>query len=164
MVFLHGSNKLFGRDFLLLPQKDGYTSHPENKEFEDYIESRRPDGKTSRSTSVFLTTDPDLIDAAGGYNDAVYEVKPLSSPEASDLCWYTDAFSEFESKLYGGTYNQQHLDDCVDSYWSGKVYPDPDMSNIEYRVTSASVVRMSELNVDLEDLEKVRTPRAGLQP
>jgi hypothetical protein len=164
MVYLHGSNKLFGRDFILLPQKDGYTSHPENKAFEAYIESRRPQGKTPRNASVFLTTDPDLIDAAGGYNDAVYEVKPLSPPEASDLRWYSDAFSEHESMLYGGAYNQQHLDACVDSYWSGQAYPDPEMSNIEYRVSSASVVRMAELNVDLEDLERVKAPRMEPHP
>lgn len=164
MKYLHGSRKLFSKDFVLLPQPDGYVNNCDNLEFETYVESRRPSNKLSRSKSVFLSQDADLIDGAGGYIDAIYEVKPLSHPEASDLSWYSDAFGEFESKQHGGTHDLQKLNACVDAYWSGMPYSNSDQSNFEYRVSSAQVVRMVELNVEISDLERPRTKNPSITP
>ena len=164
MKYLHGSTKIFGKDFILLPQPDGYANTCETPEFEAYVESRRPSDKLSRLKSVFLSEDADLIDGAGGYTDAIYEVKPLSPPEGSDLAWYTEAFGEFDSKQYGGTYDSEKLDSCIDAYWSGIPYSDPENSNFEYRVSSAQVVRMVELNVELSELERPNSKAQNLSP
>lgn len=163
MKYLHGSHKLFGKGFMLTAQRDGYAQQGENKAFEDYMDSRRPQDKTSRLRSVFLSTDAALIDGAGGYIDAVYEVKPQSTPEASDLAWYTEAHGEFDSKMYGGNFNQEKMDRAVDAYWQGTPHPIAERSNIEYRVRSATVVRMIELNVSHVD-ELVRVASQALTP
>ncbi|MHD0644932.1 hypothetical protein ACYPKM_04855 [Pseudomonas aeruginosa] len=157
-MYLHGSRKLFTPGFVLLPQPNGYVQRSDSPEFERYLESRRPVGLTSRANSVFLTSDPDLIDAAGGYNDAVYEVQVDGDPEQSDLAWYSEAFIEFESKLYGGTFDQTLLDSYVDAYWAGTPFHDAQRSNMEFRVPRAVVIRIYELNVDEAELERV-TPR-----
>ena len=159
MKYLHGSRKLFARDFILLPQQDGYVYHDESIEFEKYVESRRPQNKLSRFKSVYLSENADNIDGAGGYIDAIYEVKPLSIPEPSDLSWYTEAYIEFESMNCGGKFQIDRLNLMIDNYWSGEPYPKKENSNIEYRVASAMVVRMLELNVEISELEVVRDNR-----
>lgn len=149
--YYHGSRKLFERGAMLAPQADGYANLEENSEFEALVESRRPEGKSARGQSVFLVTDVDLIDASGGYNDAVYRVKPMSLPEESDLAWYTEAFCEFDAE-------DEHIEraiEFIDNYWSGKPFADPERRCPEFRCRGAEVVKLHELNVDRGDLERV---------
>ncbi len=154
-MYFHGSRKHFNNGFILRPKKDGYL-YQESIEFEKYIESKRPEGKLSRFNSVFVSRDPGLIDAAGGYTDAIYTVIPKSTPEPSDLAWYSDAYIEFESKRYGGSYSQSKLDFYIEKYWSGDPYAIKENSNFEYRTSSAVVELLYELNVDaLDELETV---------
>jgi hypothetical protein len=148
--FFHGSRKHFPIGLTLAPQADGYVqSNDAVPDFEKLVESRRPTYKTARSHSVFLVTDPDLIDAAGGYNDAVYLADPQSTPEQSDLAWYTEAFVEMDAQPH----SHSRVLECIDHYWSGEPFPIADRRCPEYRVTAAIVLEMAELNVDLEDLE-----------
>ena len=144
----HGSRRLFGEGFILLPQPDGYVHQTDSREFEALVEARRPEGRLSRLSSVFLSADPGLIDGAGGYVDAIYRVEPLSPPEASDLAWYSEAWCEFSTEPRDG----RRIDELLDGYWSGLPYPDPSVSNFEYRVTGASVLELLELNAEPESL------------
>lgn len=89
--FFHGSTMLFSVGFLLCPQADGYANQGDVLAIEAYLEARRHYNKTARSKSVFIVADPDLIDAAGGYTDAIYKVIPRSTPEESVLAWYSEA-------------------------------------------------------------------------
>jgi hypothetical protein len=151
MTYYHGSRKLFEKGFLLAPQADGYAKNPEVASLEALFESRRPQGKTARSNSVYLVTDPDLIDASGGYNDAVYTVKPRSVPEESDLAWYSEAHCELETDPP----NMDRITTCIDNYWAGTPFPDEDRRCPEYRTKWAEVTSLFELNVDHGDLERI---------
>lgn len=149
MNFYHGSRKLFQKGFLLAPQGDGYVSQDDVKDFEALVESRRPADKTPRSRSVFLVNDPDLIDAAGGYTDVIYQVKSKSTPEESDLAWYSDAFCELDT-------DQPDLDlvnNFVDRYWAGTPHSDESRRCPEFRVKWAEVLSVFEINADEGDLE-----------
>jgi hypothetical protein len=149
--FYHGSPKHFPIGFRLAPQADGYAQRDEASDLEKLFESRRPAGKTARTKSVFLVADPDLIDAAGGYTDAVYLVEPKSTPEQSDLCWYSEAYAEIESEPH----SMARVLECIDHYWSGEPFPVSERRCTEYRVTAAIVLELAELNVDFEDLEQL---------
>jgi len=149
--YYHGSRKLFERGAVLVPQADGYANLDENSEFEALVESRRPENKTPRGKSVFLVTDIDLIDASGGYNDAVYRVKPMSLPEESDLAWYTEAFCEHD----GGNEHMERAIEFIDKYWSGTPFIEPERRCPEFRCKRAEVVNLHELNVDRSELERV---------
>lgn len=151
MTFYHGSRKLFEKGFLLAPQPDGYANDPEVAVLEALFENRRPPGKTARAKSVYMVTDPDLIDSSGGYSDAVYVVLPRSNPEESDLAWYSEAQCEMETDPA----NMDRVTACIDNYWAGTPFPDGDRSCPEYRTKWAEVASMSELNVDHSDLERI---------
>jgi hypothetical protein len=151
----HGSRKHFPIGFTLAPQADGYVQEQaELSGLEQLFESRRPADKTARSRSVFLVADPDLIDAAGGYNDAVYLVNPQSTPEQSDLSWYSEAFVEMDKEPL----SMARVLECIDHYWSGEPFPVAERRCPEYRVTQAIVLELAELNVEIEDLEQVPAP------
>ena len=131
----HGSYKSFHVGFRLLLQKDGYTSYEEVQKIEDLFEKYRPENKTSRKHSVFLTDDIDNIDGAGGYTDYIYLVNPESNPEASDLAWYSEADS-----LYDGEESpSEELLNAITMYWNGTPYHTPSQSNFEYRCKSALI-------------------------
>lgn len=152
--YYHGSKKLFPIGLLLEPQRDGYTNQEDTKDTEAYFESRRPADKTPRSKSVFLVSNPDLIDAAGGYIDVIYTVKPISAPEESDLAWYSEAYAGLDAEPP----NMDYVDHCVDRYWDGTPFPDEEMRCPEYRVKWAEVKSVFELNADKDDLEHVGLP------
>ena len=159
MTFLHGSRKRFEPGFTLTAQKDGYVNQPDVIAFELMVESRRPMDKISRMDAVFLCVDPDLIDAAGGYNDAIYSVTPIGDAQPSDLSWYSEAYCEYTTTPH----DTQLINTLIDNYWSGLPHTNQDSSVIEYRVHSATVESIYELNVDECDLEKpVSNP--GLRP
>jgi len=79
---------------------------------------------------VFMVERPDLVDAAGGYDDHVYEVEPVGVVERSDLAWYSemDAQDTDEGKA-----------ECARKYWAGE--PFPSYSLFEWRARSAKVIR-----------------------
>lgn len=156
--FYHGSRRYFVDGFVLSPQADGYVHQDDVREFEVLAEARRPQGCLSRLASVFLSADPDLIDGAGGYIDAVYLVEPLSVPQASDLAWYSEAWCEYSSEPR----DDLRVGELIDGYWSGLPYPDREVSNFEYRVSGAAVLEMFELNVEMESLEVVSEVECGV--
>jgi hypothetical protein len=141
----HGSDKKFEIDFKLLPQNE-YTSNNNSSELEKLFEQRKPIDMISRKNSVFLADDIDLIDALGGYTDIIYEVSVDDNIERSDLAWYTES--------------QKHLEEgslilaskCADKYWSGDIFYDDNQSCFEYRVSSAKIKNIKELNVPMGDL------------
>lgn len=158
-VFYHGSRKAFQNGFELKPQSNGYANSDDASDFEKLMEARRPLDKLSRHASVFLSKDPDLIDGAGGYIDVIYEVRPVSRTEASDLSWYSTAYCEFCTEPM----DERAINVAIDAYWSGTLNPDL-ARNVEYRVSSALVVRVFELNVPKSEPEKVSNNSASFQP
>lgn len=147
----HGSTKLFPIGFLLSPQADGYANQSDVRAIEAYLEARRPDNKTARSKSVFLVADPDLIDAAGGYTDAIYKVIPRSTPEESDLAWYSEALCALDTDAA----DMDYVAHCADLYWGGTPFTDESRRCPEYRVKWAEVTSVFELNVDRSELERI---------
>lgn len=151
-VLFHGSVCFFPEGYVMKANPAGYVRSEDAVDFERVVEKRRPFEKLSRFHSVFLTADMELIDAAGGYTDAIYEVEPLTTPEASDLAWYSDAWSEFSCDPC----DMNRVNQLIDLYWSGEPYSNPDNSNVEYRARAGRIIRMVEHEVDLADLQPIQ--------
>ena len=130
----HGSRTLFPVGFILTPQPNGYV-HQEI-ELEKVVEQHRPADRISRFESVFMVDDPELIDAAGGYEDHIYIVEPIGPIEKSDLAWYTEA-STFDPEHESGK-EQARL--CCLNYWNTIQYPEEENSLWEYRARSARII------------------------
>ena len=132
-VYYHGSQTEFKVGFVLKPQNE-YTSSPEVKTLEDLFEKHRPKGKLSRSKSVFLVDDPDLIDYAGGYDDFIYVVEPIGKVEKSDLGWYTEV-----DTIMHDDYDEADLLQMIRNYWDGVPYRIAEHGLFEYRCGSAVI-------------------------
>lgn len=135
----HGSRKNFPIGFRLLPQADGYTSYQEVQNIENLFEKYRPENKTSRKSSVFLTDNINNIDGAGGYTDYIYAVEPELTPEASDLAWYSEADSLYDEEETPS----KELLNAIAMYWNGTPYHDSSKSNFEYRCKSALITNIN---------------------
>ena len=151
MRYFHGSPQAFPLNFILRAQADGYCHWAENAGFEALVESLRPADKLSRLKSVFLCAETDLIDAAGGYLDCIYEVKPGARVEGSDLAWYSDAAGYFDGGRAG---DMERSIELIQRYWSGASYIKSGNSCFEYRTISAKVIRYEEINLESEDFEE----------
>ena len=131
----HGSQWQFPVGFVLKPQPGGYANLPDEDiaEVENIIEQYRPSGKISRKDAVFMVDDPELIDAAGGYDDFIYTVEPIGRVEVSDLKWYS------ELSVYWIDMDDAEKRRLAEGYWSGE--PSPGKHSLfEYRARSARIL------------------------
>ena len=131
--FYHGSQNEFPVGFVLLPQTEGYV-HQE-KHFEDRIEKYRPPNKISRFDAVFMTSNPNNCEPAGGYSDFIYEVVPNGQVDRSDLAWYSEAEIYLEA-------TENEVKECAINYWNGVPFKNPSNSQWEYRARSATIIRV----------------------
>lgn len=143
-TFFHGSRKLFKSGTILLPQKHGYVHGTgfDKKEkgphikTELFLDGFRPKGSPSRFESVFLVTDIDDIDGAGGYVDHVYEVIPNGPVWKANLYWYSELFSYYYDDV-----DYYETSRMAQGYWAAKPSDDPSRDLYEYLTTSATVIR-----------------------
>lgn len=108
-----------------------------DEELEAVFEAARPAECIPRSEAVFLASDPEDIDALGGYTEHVYEVilSPGEAASAHDLAWYSEAQISLEDDDMAGAAGH------AARYWSGERFPDAGQGILEYLVRSALVVR-----------------------
>jgi hypothetical protein len=131
-TFYHGSFDELAIGTVLEARPRGYVGSAD-PDLENLFERVRPEGCIPRQQAVFLVADPDLIDAAGGYTDFIYEVEAVS-PRSHDLAWYTQAQILLDDGDIPGA------EEAARNYWDGVPYPKRSSSLIEYLVRSATVV------------------------
>jgi hypothetical protein len=146
IIFYHGSYKKFNDNFILLPQSDGYANLPSEKEIEKLFEKHKPKDKISRKNCVFLVTDINLIDYAGGFTDYIYKVEPIGKVEKSDLSWYTEAFGVLYSDEEDS--NKFTIEECINNYWNSVPFIYSSKSCFEYRCNSAKIITTINNNVE----------------
>jgi hypothetical protein len=151
MRFFHGSHQAFPLGYTLRPQKNGYCQATENQSFETLVESLRPGDKLSRFKAVFVCDDADLIDAAGGYTDCIYEVEAGIVVERSDLAWLTEASAYFSGEQHHDLVMAKAL---IERYWSGEPYKVSKFSCFEYRTPSAKIIQYLEINMSGDEFKE----------
>jgi hypothetical protein len=151
MQFFHGSHQAFPLGYTLRPQKNGYCQATENQLFEVLVESLRPADKLSRSKAVFVCADADLIDAAGGYTDCIYEVEVGLVVKRSDLAWLTEASAYFTGEQ---DHDLEMAKGLIERYWAGEPYKVIDFSCFEYRTPSAKIIDYLEINMSGDEFKE----------
>ncbi len=150
----HGSRKEFPVGFTLLPQSDGYASSSDESiaNTERILESHRPAQCLPRAKSVFMVTDPEEIDFAGGYTDFVYQVEPVGKVEKNDMAWYSSLATVIWDDV-----NDPEAIRLAEGYWSGQ--PEKPLRSFEYRALleshtlfeyrapSAKIIRVIECSI-----------------
>lgn len=140
-TFYHGSRTPLPQGTRLTARADGYVAGSQmdkvertaHNRCEALIEKYRPEGAPSRSQAVFLVTDPDHIDYAGGYVDHIYEVSPATTPWRANLAWYSDLYLLCEDDEV----DEQEAEKLARNYWAALNKGKGDL--FEYLVTSAVV-------------------------
>ena len=140
----HGSAEEFAPGAVLTPQPGGYATLPDEDIAgpEAALEEHRPPGMIPRAEAVFMVDDPDMVDAAGGYDDHVYVVEPDGPAEASDMAWYSELSVYWADMDEKGEHDE--IRRLAEGYWSGEPFPDKSRGLLEYRARRATVVREVE--------------------
>jgi hypothetical protein len=137
MKYYHGSIDELPIGLMLKSQKEGYTSDEVVQDLESLFDKYKPQNRISRKEAVYLADDPEEIDNLGGYNDYVYEVKPLDDPEKSDLSWYSKVNSAMGDFFDINEELSEEVKEMLDNYWNGVASENPVW---EYRVYNADIV------------------------
>jgi hypothetical protein len=159
----HGSHTLFPLGTILTPQAEGYVSRgsddpmtdPAHHMCERLLEKYRPEGCVARNEAVFLVSDPDDIDNAGGYSDHIYEVEPSSLVTKCNLHWYSELYllcehetaSQAEAKAQGRDWypdwEEAEAREYADKYWTA-VSSGTTSDLYEFLTPSAKVISIVE--------------------
>lgn len=142
-IYYHGSRSALPVATILTAQSDGYVqgnSHFDEMERETHercetiIEHYRPSEAPSREMAVFLVTNPEEIDSAGGYTDYIYVVEPHGLVWKANLSWYSKLYIHCEDETID-------LDECARyarNYWAAAPCDRSDL--FEYLVHAAKIV------------------------
>ena len=141
IAYYHGSDKKFDIGFILQPQTDGYANLESEKEIEDLFEKYKPKDKISRKNCVYLVSDINNIDMAGGGTEYIYFVDPIGQIDKSDLTWYSEVYS-----LYTEDTKESLLVPLIMNYWNGIQFKPKVNSLFEYRCKSAEIISIEEEN------------------
>jgi hypothetical protein len=139
MKYYHGSFEDLSIGLILKSSKDeGFTSEYEEAGLIEAIFERfKPSEMISRTTAVYICSTPEMIDNVGGYTDNIFEVKPSSQVEKSDLSWYTLVASRLCDNFDSNSKVPKDVTKMVENYWNGVERE----GAWEFRCNSAKIVR-----------------------
>jgi hypothetical protein len=132
--YYHGSSIKLPVGTVLTP-RDSYEQNWSNTDFYKPLERYRPSNMLSHRESVFMVTDPDDIDLAGGATDWMFTVQPIGRVQRHDLNWSSE-ISSLISQGYG--IDSIEVKHAAHSYWAG--IPHPNESVWEYLSPSAEII------------------------
>lgn len=149
--FFHGSTKKLNIGDFLVPQKNGYVSgecvdDPEKDAHfrtEKILELYKPETAISRLNSVFMVADPDEIDAAGGYTNAIYIVEPEGTVLRCNMAWY----SELYCYCFDENVDENIVKEIAKKYWAGTPKGEDDL--FEFLCKKAKIISVYECDEEL---------------
>ena len=138
-IFYHGSNKHLPVGTILMPRGKDYERDYKDTDFYSVLEYYRPNDKLEHKDSVFMVSNEDDIDLAGGGTEYIFTVKPLGKVSKHDLNWsseisclISDGFDIESDEIKNAAYN----------YWNG--VPHHDENVWEYLVPKAKIINVEE--------------------
>jgi hypothetical protein len=106
--------------------------------FFEVLERYRPADKLSHRDAVFMVSNEDDLDSAGGSTEYVFTLQPLGPVYKHDMNWSSLISSLVDD---GHDYDSQELKTAAENYWAGKPTDDPLW---EYLTTKAKIVAVQE--------------------
>jgi hypothetical protein len=147
--YYHGSKTKFSVGDILTPQSEGYVmgsglDHSEleaHMRLEQAMEDYRPASAVPRQKAVFMVTDPEDIDYAGGYTDFIYEVVPLGPVTKANLHWY----SALNNYVFDEDVDPEVVKKLASQYWNAT----PSKHSLfEYLTPAARIIAITESDDD----------------
>lgn len=136
MRYVHGSFDPLPVGLVLTGRGKAYAEDWSNSGFYEVLERYRPASSLAHHDAVFMVSDPDDIDAAGGGTEWCAEVRPMGPVERHDLGWCTRI-----SELLGDGVapDDDRVRFAAEAYWLGAERPEGPFW--EYLTARATVVR-----------------------
>lgn len=138
-TFYHGSNKHLLVGTILTPRGDEYHDDYKNSDFYMALEYHRPSNKPAHKDSVFMVSNEDDIDLAGGGTEFMFTVEPIGKISKHDMNWSSEISSLIS---YGYDIKSDEVKKAALNYWNG--VPHHDENVWEYLVPKAKIVKVEE--------------------
>jgi hypothetical protein len=132
--YYHGSMKELAVGTVLTP-RDDYENDWQGTDFYKPLEHYRPKNMLSHKQSVFMCSDPDDVDLAGGGAEWLFTVEPIGPVQRHDMNWS----SEISMLISDGyTIDSHEVANAAKNYWAG--IPHSNESVWEYLTPQAKII------------------------
>ncbi len=136
MTYYHGSMDHLEVGTVLVPDKD-YEKNWGRNGFYKALKHYRPKHMLGHDQVVFMVTDEDDVDNAGGGTEWLFVVKPLGPVTRHDMNWCGEICllleeDEMEDEI------EEKIKQAADNYWNGVAHPGESMW--EYLTPKAEIL------------------------
>lgn len=135
--YFHGSMEYLPLGTILRPRGNGYEADWGDTDFYHVLEHYRPASCLPHKEAVFLVSNPDDIDLAGGGTEYCFEVTPHGEVSKHDLNWSSEISVLIDQ---GYSLNTPEVKNAALSYWKG--LPHPDESVWEFLAHEAEIIKV----------------------
>ena len=136
--YYHGSNVELPVGTVLQP-RDDYENDWGNTSFYAALEHYRPKNMLSHRESVFMVSNEDDIDLAGGGTEFMFTVVPIGKIERHDINWGSEISGLIDDGL---PINHPKIKNAALNYWNG--VPHTDEQVWEYLTPKAKIIAVEE--------------------
>lgn len=137
-TFYHGSMDELPVGTVLTP-RDNYESNWGATSFYAALEAYRPQSMLSHHQAVFICSDPDDVDLAGGGTEWLFTVEPIGKIERHDLNWSSEISMLIDD---GYAINSLEVANAAKNYWNGT--PHTGEQVWEYLTPKAKILQVEE--------------------
>lgn len=123
----------------VLTPRDSYEADWSGTSFYAALEKYRPQHMLSHKAAVFMCSDPDDVDLAGGGTEWLFTVEPIGRIERHDLNWGSEISMLIDD---GYSIDSPEVKRAADNYWAGT--PHTNEQVWEYLTPKARILQVEE--------------------
>ena len=136
-VYFHGSMEALPVGYVMKGRGEAYAADWSRTDFYDVLERYRPADSIAHKDGVFMCSDPDDVDLAGGGTEWIFELRVDGPVTRHDLNW-SSQISCLLSDGHG--VDSPEVRKAAESYWAG--IPHPDENVWEFLTREAVILRV----------------------
>jgi hypothetical protein len=120
-----------------------------DRQIEQLVNNLRPKGSPDRMQCWFLVKQRHNVDYAGGYEQYVYQVQPITKISQHHFGWISQVLKIFKGKYSQKVYKENRvlIHKLIANYWSGKYYNssnDAGGSTWEWLTATVKIIKQVE--------------------
>lgn len=139
ITYYHGSNIFLPINTILTPRMSDYEKDWGNTDFYKVLHKYKPNNKLAHHQAVFMVSNQDDIDLAGGGTEYMFTVKPLGPIQKHDINWSSEISSLISE---GYNINSPEVINAANNYWNS--IPHQDENVWEYLTTKAIITKVEK--------------------
>jgi hypothetical protein len=136
-AYYHGSMEHLPVGTILKPRGTDYEASWGNTAFYAVLERYRPSHMLGHKHTVFMVSDTDDVDLAGGGTEWLFTVKPLGPVSKHDMNWSSEISMLTDD---GHDMDSPQVKKAAENYWQG--VPHPNESVWEYLTPAAEILKV----------------------